>query len=245
MMRFSYTRGSIFPFLLVASAVLAVAGTVGFEVLPLLMDQPTHIRIEPTNVRVETGHIFTIRILVDSTIPVNVFGGELTFDKNILAVDSIDYNTSIANLWAIQPWYSNGDGTLTFGGGTTKFGGFVGSDTLLTVNFKTIGSGSGAISLHGVQIFQNDGLGTMAAVGRPIDGFFIATESENAVRKTSNLSYVVAAQIPSTDINGDGKQTLADLSLFMLDVATQNKRSDFNVDNRVDTRDLSILLNAH
>lgn len=243
-MRHYFEQGNMFPMFLMASAILAVGAMVGVEMLPQLTAPDTTIRIEPATQRIETGKTFVVNVIVDSEIPVNVFGGELRFNKDVLAVDAISYNTSIADLWAIRPWYSNGDGTLNFGGGTTKQGGFTGSDTLLTVTFKTISEGSGSVTLNDIQILQSDGLGTRAAVGEPIDALFTIIPSKPMGDESTQMTYFIASKIASTDLNGDGKQSVADLSIFMLDVTTQKDRSDFNADGTVDTKDLSILLST-
>ena len=234
----------MFPLFVMASAILAVGAMVGFEMLPQLTAPVTSIRIEPNTAKVEAGQKFEVNVIVDSEIPVNVFGGELHFNKDVLAVDGISYNTSIANLRAIRPWYSNGDGTLNFGGGTTNQGGFTGSGTLLTVTFKSITDGSGSITLKNIQIFKNDGLGTMAAVGEPIDGLFTIIPPKPDGQENAQMTYAVGTKFPSTDLNADGKQGVADLSIFMIDITTQKSSADFNADGRVDTKDLSILLSA-
>ena len=45
----------------------------------------------------------------------------------------------------------------------------------------------------------------------------------------------------SPDLNDDGAQTIADVSIFMRHLATQNFRSDFNNDGVVNLVDASIL----
>lgn len=54
--------------------------------------------------------------------------------------------------------------------------------------------------------------------------------------------YEVLEKAPSTDLNNDGKQTIADISIFMLNIVGNNARYDFNLDGSVDLRDLTILL---
>ena len=232
------------PVFLMGSAILAVTTMVGYEILPKLSEPVAQIRLEPAIASAELDQLLEVRIIVDSSVPVNVFGGELHFNKDVLAVDGISYNTSIADLWAIRPWYSNGDGTLNFGGGTTKRGGFTGSDVLLTVTFKTIGSGVGTVSMDNIQIHLNDGLGTKAAIGEPIDALLTVAPPQQTSDPHTRLLYAVSTKLPSTDLNNDGAQGIADLEYLMLNATTQNKRADLNADGHVDTKDLSILLGA-
>lgn len=207
------------------------------------------IALEPKNGVFSVDETFAVRIIVSSEIPVNVFGGELAFDQEVLRVESIDYNTSIADLWAEKPWYSNGAGTLNFIGGTTHPGGFVGSDTLMTIVFRTVTEGNGGLTLRGARILQHDGLGTEALLTEPIDALF-TVESAIDVRdalvseNTPSSSFTVLIKKPNTDLNGDGKQNLTDTSIFMLHLGTGNLRSDFNNDGSVNTQDLSILLDT-
>lgn len=243
-----FERGSILPITLVASAFLGFMTLLGFLVLPVLTDPLADMRIEPNTGSAKTGDTFTIEIVVESSVPVNVFAGDLLFDSSILAVESIDYNTSIADLWAKLPWYSNGDGTLNFAGGTTRQGGFLGTGTLITVTFKTLREGGGSLVLKEPAIFRHDGLGTEAALEAPLDALVTVTSvtpTENIIaRNSAGSSYTIVTEPPSTDLNGDGKQSIADVSIFMLNMRGDTARYDFNLDGAVTTKDLSILLNA-
>jgi hypothetical protein len=192
------------------------------------------------------GEIFTIEVIIDTHSAVNVFKGLVRFDSERLEVRSINYNTSIADLWAQEPWYSNGDGTISFIGGTTKIGGFNGKGTLVTVTFVTRAIGEAAINIEDMQILAHDGLGTTLPVSVPIDAVFaISTKQlESEMKLSTDVSgptVTVVAAPPDTDLNDDGNQTIADTSIFMTDIVTQNLRSDFNQDGAVTLKDLSIL----
>ena len=187
--------------------------------------------------------------MVSAETPVNVFKGEVLFDPTVLRVDSIDYNTSIADLWAELPWYENGEGTLNFTGGTTQPGGFQGTGSLITVTFRTIGAGVTALKLEDARILAHDGLGTDVALGKPIDAVFEVEqdviESQTVAAPSSRTSVIsVASNAPSTDLNGDGKQSIADMSIFMLHILSTDSRYDFNQDGKVNNVDLSILMTA-
>ena len=237
-----------------APIVLTVAGLLGL--LALLSMQASvfdtglivDMRTEPQQGLLTVGETFNVTIVVESSIPVNAFAGELLFNNDVLSIQSIDYNTSIADLWAERPWYSNGDGTLTFADGTTRPGGFCGTDTLITVTFLTKNTGAGQISINNARILQHDGFGTDTQLQEPIDTIFTVTEknsSSDVLRKSSyGTAYVVTQKMKSPDLNNDGKQTIADISIFMMHLARGNVRSDFNGDGKVTTADLSIILNA-
>lgn len=102
---------------------------------------------------VNTDNTVTFDLVVTADTSVNAFGGTLIFDESILAVEKIDYNTSIADLGAKAPWMK-GSGTISFGGGTTKPGGFVGQGTLLTITFMARTPGKAAVSVQDIQILE-------------------------------------------------------------------------------------------
>ena len=225
-----------------------VAGLISASVLlASLSNSPTQMSISPLYGTSTINETFTVAITIRSDIPVNAFKGIVYFDASKLYIESINYNTSIADLWAEEPWYSNGDGTLSFIGGTTKKGGFIGEGELVTVTFKSIRTGQSRINLSEVRILQHDGLGTDAEVAAPIDALFtVSSETldaqtvETAVSPDQNI--VVLPVGLSTDLNKDGLQNIIDISIFMRDLSSQNKRSDFNSDGVVGTSDLSIIL---
>jgi hypothetical protein len=185
---------------------------------------------------------------------VNVFAGELLFDTNTLEVVSIDYNISIADLWAEEPWYSNGDGTLTFIGGTTRSGGFLGTDTLITITFKAKEEGGGSLLISDATILQHDGLGSEAVLAEPIDALFTVTEQSTTSTTTTDANliqavrmgstYNVVQSLPSTDLNGDGRQTIADTSTLLLHLGSSDMRYDLNGDGAVNFTDFNIILTA-
>ncbi len=232
--------------LLVAGVIL---GLLGFGVYPSFISNNTiaDIQIESTEQTPVIHQPFFIDITITATEPVNVFKGILNFDPSILTITSIDYNTSVADLWAEEPWYSNGDGTLSFIGGTTRPGGFTGADRLLRVTFTPQAYGEATLTMNDVRILRHDGLGSDAKVETPIDAIFtIAPEitlTKTIAEKQTEpgpFIYILSTEA-NTDLNNDGKHTIADTSIFMIHLTTQNLRSDFNQDGSVDLKDLSIL----
>ena len=197
----------------------------------------------------KVGEQFQVRLIVESSVQVNAFEGDLSFNRAVLEVSGINYNTSIADLWVQEPWYSNGEGTIAFAGGTTKPGGFSGTGTLITVNFTTLKEGQGFIGITNARILQHDGLGTETTLQQPIDAIFTvenaSTNNVDVLRKSDPEStwFAVLHEKPKTDLNADGKQTIADISIFMMQMVSQNMQSDFNEDGKVTAADLSIILN--
>jgi hypothetical protein len=220
-----------------AIAILAVMGIVANQDA-----SDASMRIEPRIANVQIGTLFEARIVVDATTPVNVFAGDVSFDPSVLAVDSIEYNTSIADLWAVRPWYDNGAGTLNFGGGTTAPGGFTGTGTLITMRFKAIGPGNGAITVQNARILKHDGLGTDVPQSATIDS--IITVLDTPPVSDTATRFLVTDVPPSPDINGDGVVTFADASIMILNLASDDPRFDLDRNGAVDRADLAIVLNA-
>ncbi len=232
---------------LLASIVASIIGVGGILITPKETISPANIKIESQRTLYSVGDTFIVAITAEAFTPVNVFKGSVTFDSNILQVTSIDYNTSLIDLWAEEPWYSNGDGTLGFIGGTTMKGGFTGKDTLLTITFIAKSVGAAPLSVQEVRILKHDGLGTDVMVNKPIDSiFYISNEIPSIAIPSRNRSEGPILQVlppgVSTDLNHDGKQSIADVSIFMKHLATGNLESDFNQDGTVGLKDLSILM---
>ena len=241
--------GNIIPATLIATAFITILGVTMMNTFTGADRPLADMRIDPPNGLVVAGETFQIKIIVDASVPANVFAGEINFNPEIMTIKSIDYNTSIADLWAELPWYSNGAGTLNFAGGTTKPGGFFGTGDLITVTFQTKETGVDNLTFKNVQILQHDGLGTKAPTKNPIDALFTVQEQveANTISRSSTVDTSVLSIVkkrPATDLNNDGKQSVTDISIFMADLLTNDRRSDFNLDGKVNTKDLSIIIQA-
>ncbi len=232
--------------LLTASVIAAVIGISGFLLGPAIISTPVNVSLEPKEGLLVVGETVTVSIIVEADLPVNVFKGLVAFNPEILTVSSIEYNTSIANLWAEEPWYSNGDGTIGFAGGTTNLGGFVGKGPLITITFTAKNIGEAKVVMTEMRVLQHDGLGTDAPLASPIDALFAVApvEIEKKTLFKDDLSgplITIIPEVPNTDLDGDGVNTMTDVSIFMTHLLSQNTRSDFNKDGKVDLKDLSIL----
>lgn len=239
--------GTIVPPTLIASVILSILAVTGMYLLPTDTEETALLLTSGTYVSAP-GETFTVKIETTSDIPVNAFKGTITFNEEVLTVASIDYNTSLADLWAEEPWYKNGAGTIEFAGGTTRPGGFTGTDTLLTVTFKALNPGNGNLVLSNTLILMHDGQGTEAVLTNYIDTLFTvsAKEPEQIIthEAKSAAEVIVLNELPTPDLTNDGKVNTADLSIFLLLLPTNNPKGDFNGDGKVNTADLSILLDA-
>ena len=239
-------KGTIIPATLLASALVGLLTITGLYMLPAT-DSVTRMTIEPHAKSILAGETFTIAVIVSATIPVNAFAGMVSFDENVLDVKQIDYNTSIADLWAKEPWFNRGQGTITFAGGSTKTGGFTDTGTLLSITFLAKKPGDAKVLLSNIQILKHDGLGTTANETTSIDTLFkVSTEMLPVTLPDKDIAANIAviATQRSPDLNNDQVVNLSDLSIFMMYLATNDQRADFNNDTTVTTADLSVLLAA-
>lgn len=231
------------PALLIITA--AAVGVTGWLAGAVALSQFEMSLNSSTSV-VTVGEPFTVSVDVLADEPTNVFSGTVQFDPTYFSVASIDYNTSLANIWAVEPWFSDGDGTVTFAGGTTKREGYIGSETLLTITFNPLQTGVSELGIEDVMILRHDGLGSKVEANTPLDVVFTiepATLAEETVfrKSVTGPSMTILKERPNVDLNNDGKQSTADFSIFMLHLASQNLRSDFDKDGYVSLADLRIL----
>jgi len=243
-MRHQPSRGNIIPATLTASAIMGFLASLSFFMVAVSpVDPVAEVSLSPAAAVVNLGGTFTTDLILQADEPINAFTGYVYFDSTKLRVEKIDYNTSIADLWAEEPWYKNGDGTIHFAGGTTRQGGFVGSGTIISITFTSIDAGSADVNLDKIQVLRHDGLGTEAPLATPIDALFTITDAATPVEKVQPMTAVTVRDPQLTaDLNQDGTVSVTDLSIFFVHLTTGNRASDLNGDGRISTTDLSILI---
>lgn len=233
---------------LLAGVLFAFISLFGILLIP--SERPrADMHIEPQSGTARREEAFTVSIVVTTEVPVNVFKGELYFDHTTLRVASIDYNTSIADLWAEKPWYENGDGTINFIGGTTRSGGFLGTGALMTITFIPITIGPSTLGIVEARILAHDGLGSDVPLKESIDALFTVDasiiEAETvAIPSPHPATITVMHESKNTDLNGDGENGITDLSIFMVGMVRSDPVLDFNNDGKVGLSDLSILMSV-
>jgi hypothetical protein len=215
--------------------------------LPPYLTPNASLTLSPQAAAADVGNVLVFEVIVDASVPVNAYTGEIVFDNQAFTVERIDYNTSIADLWVEEPWYSRAENSIYFAGGTTDPGGFTGVGSLMTIYLRATEPGFASVSLQKSRILLHDGIGTDATLTAPIDARFsaegLAQETVVTVPETTNW-VSVAKTPPSPDLNGDGLVTFADMAIFMLYFGSENARYDFNQDGSVGFADMSILAAA-
>ncbi len=240
-------KGIILPAALLASAILSLLALTGIYLIPGDQPAPIDMYIEGAKKTIVVGDSFPVSVVTTSDTPVNVFTGTVMFDPEVLEVSEINYNTTIIDLWTEKPWFVNGDGTVHFAGGTTDTGGFVGTASILTITFTAKAPGEAELFIDNARVLEHNGLGTDAELtNAPELIFSVSNETASDtvfVEKTTDPVSISVIESPRTaDINDDGKVTFADISVFMVYLATQDMRADLDADGKVNTADLSIIL---
>ncbi len=167
---------------------------------------------------------FIATVNVDTNREINAAGVKIYFPVYKLEIVSLSKKESIFELWAVEPSYSNTDGTIWFSGGLPSPG-FKGSrGKILTITFKAIKEGRANIRFGEGLVLANDGRGT------------------DILKELKSASYALIGPT-SSDLNDDGYIDTSDLDILLSNWGIpENSKADINKDGQVDIVDFSILL---
>lgn len=211
--------------------VLSTALVLGLAAV--VSDKGSFITIETPSETVTTGQDFFITVKVTAHTPVNAIDIALSYPQNRLEIESIDTGTSVITLWAEEPKAEGG--IITLRGGTFKRG-FLGEHTVARIRAVAKESGLAYVRTSEARLVAGDGLGTEVVVRESGSSAEVTVSGEpGTLVATGELTIV-------TDIDGDGKVDIRDISAFMAAWFTREKTFDFNGDGRMTIRDFSILL---
>jgi hypothetical protein len=140
----------------------------------------------------------------------------------------------VITLWTSDPRVENG--SIILEGGTYRKG-FVGKHLIATINAKARTTGEVVITTKEANLLAGDGRGTKidAKVGEDSVVRVQIAESNGTLEGEAVVLLV-------SDVNADGKVSLEDISIFMVEWVKQNNRYDFNNDGSMTFKDFSILL---
>jgi len=177
---------------------------------------------------VSVGDAVPVQLEVSTKTAVNALGGTITFDPNILSVDSLTRSASIIDLWSEEPVISNTEGSIRWSGGIinadTKTSGAHGE--IFTINFRAMKAGKLNLGLTNGELLANNGEGT------------------NVLSGNSTLTLYVREQgYPSPDINDDGSFSIADINaLYVKTFYAYDQKYDINNDGKVSWADVKTLI---
>lgn len=180
------------------------------------------------------GDVMPIQIRIRSEIPFNALGATVNFPSDILEIVSFDKADSILDLWTEETKIRESAGEMSFSGGTLARGGYTGSGKLLTFSVRALREGTGELGFREAEVYRHDGKGIPA----PSD---TQNLSLNVVAKIPDTNHAKATSV-GTDFNDDGRTSLADLSIFAIQLmSSYNPRFDLDADGAVNLKDISIL----
>ncbi len=195
------------------------------------------VRLETSETVIEAGKQFSVDVYAHAHVPVNAVDITLQFDESAFTVDGVDRGQSVLTIWAQEPIIESGKVILR--GGTYRRG-FLSEHLIATINLTAKKTGQEVFSATDVVLLAGDGEGTQVAVAEATDSSVsLYVYDEN----TSPDSIGVIAEVNLvTDLDGDGKVSLKDISAFMGAWRNKDILYDFNGDGRMSFRDFSIIL---
>ena len=117
------------------------------------------LSLSPSTGSYSAGQTFTTTVRANPAGQnINAVETTLKFDPKYLSVVSVSKDGSAFSLWTVEPTFSNTAGTVTFGGGSPTP--FSAASNIVTITFRTVAEGSGAVSFSSASILAADGRGT-------------------------------------------------------------------------------------
>lgn len=218
------------------SAVFSIAVLLGAAVISSTADV-SYIRLKASTPTIEAGNRFSIDVYAYAHVPVNAVDITLRFDPAAVDVLSVDRGQSVLTIWTQDPVIENG--AVILRGGTFRRG-FVKEHKIATIELVAKQTGQSEFHVSDVMLLAGDGAGSPVAVAESqTSTVSLYVYDENTSPESIGVDVKVSV---ISDIDGDGKVTLKDISAFM--TAWQNKKMvyDFNKDGRMTFRDFSIIL---
>lgn len=219
----------LFPALITSIAVLTAS--------IISSTDASYVKLVTSKNSIETGGRAAVHVYVVAKTPVNAVDITLKFDFDMFEVIGVDRGQSVITLWTQDPIIEKGKVTLR--GGTYQKG-FIGEHKIATVNLKPKVTGSANLSVTDVMLLAGDGTGAEVTVTETNDstiGLYVYDQNLDPDKISINVEINILS-----DLDGDGKVTLKDISIFMSDWRTKDKIHDLNGDGKMTFRDFSILL---
>jgi hypothetical protein len=106
------------------------------------------------------GDVFHVLVNVDTNgKTINAVEGKISFNKNELEIVGLSKDGSVLESWAVDPDYSNEDGTISFSGAMKSFAGSAGK--IISIDFRALENTEAKVRFStGAAILAADGQGT-------------------------------------------------------------------------------------
>jgi hypothetical protein len=144
--------------------------------------------LSPSTGSYNLNKTFVVKVMVDSGegLGINAAEGNIKFNNSLLSVSRVDDSNSVFTLWTTDPTFSNGAGTISFGGGSP--GAYKGSaGEIFSITFKTKALGTAEVKFTSGIILAADGKGTNVFGGFG-NGLYIVKEVELVKPKETTKS---------------------------------------------------------
>ena len=225
-----------FPLLFLTVGYLGIANIVSTS--------PSAISLELTTSVVGKGSDFQINVYASAKVPVNAIDIAISYPADTIEVLGVDKGQSVVTLWTEEPKAENGLITLT--GGTYRKG-FIGKHLVATVNARALKDGKANFFVKKAELLAGDGKASLVATdlvsGRADISVTTNTTGGVANDQVSGDVKQIAVYVV-TDINGDGKVSMSDITTFMSHWFSKDTLYDFNNDGKMSINDFSILLSS-
>ncbi len=199
--------------------------------------ESSYIKLTADKSVVQAGDRIALDVYAYAHVPVNAVDITLRFEADAVEVIGVDRGQSVLTIWTEDPVIQSDKVILR--GGTFKKG-FLGEHKVATINLRAKQSGQSEFIASNVTLLAGDGRGTPVTVSESNNSSLsLMIYDENASPEDIGVDVSVAIV---TDIDGDGKVSLKDVSSFMGAWTSKNRLYDFNGDGKMSFRDFSIIL---
>lgn len=219
-----------FPLLLLS------VGFFGAATIVKDFENASYLLLDPSTNVITEGEPFSLEVYVYAHEPVNAIDISIAYPSSQAQVTSVDAGASVITLWTEEPYIKNN--TVYLSGGTFRKG-FQGEHFIARINAIAKKSGVANIEAKNIRLLAGDGAGSEVSVtdarGQNSVQIQIANENGEVVGAVSVIKIL-------SDIDGDGKVDLRDISIFMAAWRNRDIIYDFNGDGKMTFRDFGILL---
>jgi len=219
----------MFPFILGLSSILAASA--------LNSVSYSYIKVVPSETSLVAGERFSVDVYAFAHVPVNAVDVTISFSSDAVEVVGVDTGRSVITLWTEEP-AARGNRIVMRGG--TYQRGFRGEHLIGTITAIAKKSGESEFLVNDLTLLAGDGRGTPVLTGA-LDQSRARVIVADTAGAPGNLKASVAVTVV-TDIDGDGKVSLGDVSAFLAAWHGRSAVYDFNSDGKMTFRDFAIIL---
>lgn len=166
--------------------------------LPVSAIQAATLSVSPDTGVYSSNNTFTVSVRINTQgQEINAAEGILSFNPRQLSVVSLDRSSSIFNLWVTDPAFSNSAGTVEFSGGSPA-GYTGGAGTVLSITFRSLGSGPARVSFTDGSVLANDGQGSN--ILSSMSGATYTVQAPSASPEPEVIEYVPPPDTPAAPV---------------------------------------------